>query len=164
MFFLCNTFLVLDIALIRCISKQAKTILFMGQNLKAKNYTYFGMERVSYTTYSLNSTKPSKKSPTCKRIALSVSLLAARLEPLSPGSVSSLVRLRPSSCPPNRRYSSAPSSLPPHLSNGNSGVADRRRLAIPAPAPQHQHEGGWHYLLLWICYGRDNLIVHYIAY
>ena len=57
----------------------------MGQNLKAKNYTYFGMERVSYTTYSLNSTKPSKKSPTCKRIALSVSLLAARLEPLSPG-------------------------------------------------------------------------------
>ena len=26
------------------------------------------------------------------------------------------------------------------------------------------NEGGWHYLLLWICYGRDNLIVHYIAY
>ena len=88
----------------------------MGQILKAKNYTYFGMEKVSYTTYSLNSTKPSKKSPTCKRIALSVSLLAARLEPLSPGSVSSLVRLRPSAL----RLSPKPalqfgSLLPPSL-------------------------------------------------
>jgi hypothetical protein len=39
----------------------------MGQNLKAKNYTYFGMERVSYTTYSLNSTKPSKKKPNMQK-------------------------------------------------------------------------------------------------
>ena len=54
----------------------------MGQNLKAKNYTYFGMERVSYTTYSLNSTKPSKKSPTCKRIALSVSACGSPRAPV----------------------------------------------------------------------------------
>ena len=45
----------------------------MGQNLKAKNYTYFGMERVSYTTYSLNSTKPSKKTQHAKEL-LSLSL------------------------------------------------------------------------------------------
>ena len=31
----------LDIALIRWISLQAKTAFFVGQNLNAKNYTYF---------------------------------------------------------------------------------------------------------------------------
>ena len=138
----------------------------MGQNLKAKNCTYFRTERVTYTTYGPNSTKPSKKAQNTKELlSLSLCLWLApsprlRVHSNAPPALGS----RPSACPPNRHYSSAPSSLPPHLSNGNSGMADRRRLAIPAPAPQHQLEGGWHYLLLWICYGRDNLIVHYIAY
>ena len=40
----------------------------MGQNLKAKNYTYFEMERVSYTTYGSNSTKPIKKAQNTKKL------------------------------------------------------------------------------------------------
>jgi len=71
---------ILDIALIRWISLQGKTAFFVGQNLNAKNYTYFGTEGVSYTTYGPNSTKPSKEAPNAKE-SFSPSLLAARPEP-----------------------------------------------------------------------------------
>jgi hypothetical protein len=39
-------FFLLGIALIRCISLQAKTTLFVGQNLNAKTTLIFGMEGV----------------------------------------------------------------------------------------------------------------------
>ena len=88
---------ILDIALIRWISLQAKTAFFVGQNLNAKNYTYFGTEGVSYTTYGPNSTKPSKEAPNAKE-SFSPSLLAARPEP--PGSVFAPVHLRSSALSP----------------------------------------------------------------
>ena len=84
---------ILDIALIRWISLQAKTAFFVGQNLNAKNYTYFGTEGVSYTTYGPNSTKPSKEAPNAKE-SFSPSLLIARPEPTSPR-----LRVRPSAPP-----------------------------------------------------------------
>ena len=55
----------------------------MGQNLDAKNYTYFDTDRVSYTTYGSNSTKPSKEAPNAKE-SFSPSLLIACPEPPSP--------------------------------------------------------------------------------
>ena len=67
----------------------------MGQNLKAKNYTYFRTERVTYTTYGPNSTKPSKKAQNTKEL-LSLSLC---------------LRLAPAPVPRLRVRSSAPPAL-----------------------------------------------------
>ena len=128
---------IIGIALIRWISLQAKTTFFVGQNLDAKNYTYFDTERVSYTTYGPNSTKPSKEAPNAKE-SFSPSLLIARPEPPSPR-----LRVRPSAPPAlgfepfafgprpipwigvwrhsGDRHPALSSWWPPQLGNGNSG-------------------------------------------
>jgi len=89
--------------------------------------------------------------------------LSACGSPRAPGSVSTPVRLRPSALrlsPKLAFDSSAPSSRPPHLGNGNSGSG--RAQAPRRPSASMKEAAHW--LLLWICYGHDNLIVHYIAY
>ena len=114
----------------------------MGQNLKAKNYTYFRTERVTYPTYGPNSTKPSKKAQNTKEL-LSVSLLVARPEPPAPrplqcASGPRLSAVGPPPVPKPAFDSSAPSSRPPHLGNGNSGSGRAqapRRPSASASAP-----------------------------
>ena len=137
----------------------------MGQNLKAKNCTYFRTERVTYTTYGPNSTKPSKKAQNTKEL-LSLSLC-----------------LWHAPSPRLRVHSSAPPALgPPPVPQ--TGVRQFGSLLPTSPSrqrqlrqwqsagtspPQRQRlsssmKEAAHWLLLWICYGHDNLIVHYIAY
>ena len=137
----------------------------MGQNLDAKNYTYFDTERVSYTTYGPNSTKPSKEAPNAKE-SFSPSLLIARPEPPSPrlrvrpsappalGFEPFAFGPRPSPYPLDRRLAAlrrpASGSLPDDLPNSATVTpagAGRKPLVVPVPALQHQCEGGRHRLL-----------------
>ena len=113
---------ILDIALIRWISLQAKTKFSVGQNLNAKNYTYFGMKGVSYTTYGPNSTKSSKEAPNAKE-SFSPSLLAARPEPPTPQ-----LRINPSAPP---ALGSEPSVFGPRLF---ACPLDQRLASLRQPA------------------------------
>ena len=94
----------------------------MGQNLDAKNYTYFDTDRVSYTTYGPNSTKPSKEAPNAKE-SFSPSLLTARPKPPSPR-----LRVRPSA-PPALGFE--PFAFGPRPS---TYPLDRRLAALRRPA------------------------------
>ena len=141
----------------------------MGQHLKAKNYTYFGTERVLYTNLWSQFNKVQQGSPKYKRIALSLSACGSppspwlHVRPNAPPTLGSrplALRLSPDRRPAVRL---PPPDLP-ISATATPPVADRSRLAALVPTPQHQHEGGRHWLLLWICYGRYNLIVHYIVY
>jgi len=136
--------------------------------LKAKNYTYFGTEGVLYTNLWSQFNKAQQGSPKYKRIALSLCLRLApspwlHVRPNAPPTLGSrplALRLSPDRRPAVRL---PPPDLP-ISATATPPVADRSRLAALVPTPQHQHEGGRHWLLLWICYGRYNLIVHYIMY
>ena len=128
-------------ALIRWILWQAKTTLFVGQHLKAKNYTYFGTERVLYTNLWSQFNKVQQGSPKYKRIALSLCLRLAPVPLAScPPQCASDPRLSALSPPPVPRPasgSSSPTSRPPHpCGNSASGRPQPpRRPSANAPAP-----------------------------
>jgi len=129
-------------ALIRWILWQAKTTLFVGQHLKAKNYTYFWTDGVLYTNLWSQFNKVQQGSPKYKRIALSLCLRLAPVPLAScPPQCASDPRLSALGPPPVPRPasgSSSPTSRPPHLGNGNSASGrpqPPRRPSANAPAP-----------------------------
>ena len=155
-------------ALIRWILWQAKTTLFVGQHLKPKTTLILGRMEYYIQTYGPSSTKSNKEAQNTKE-SLSLSACGPppspwlHVRPNAPPTLGSrplALRLSPDRRPAVRL---PPPDLP-ISATATPPVADRSRLAALVPTPQHQHEGGRHWLLLWICYGRYNLIVHYIVY